>query len=115
MKRVLSVTAGTVGILLTAGVVIAQDAKAEKGMQVFVAQKCTTCHSIAGKGNPKGPHDGVGSRLSAAELRKWLVDPKEMARKARATRKPPMPLFDHLKPAEVDDLVAYLSTLKSKP
>ena len=86
-----------------------------RGKTLYAENRCSMCHSIAGKGNPKGPHDGVGSRLSAAELRKWLVDPKEMARKAKTTRKPPMPLYDHLKPAEVDDLVAYLSTLKSKP
>ena len=92
----------------------ADDAVA-RGKKLYAENRCSVCHSIAGKGNPKGPHDGVGSRLSAAELRKWLVDPKDMARKAKATRKPPMPLYDHLKPAEVDDLVAYLSTLKSKP
>ena len=93
----------------------AADAAVARGKTLSAENRCSMCHSIAGKGNPKGPHDGVGSRLSAAELRKWLLDPKDMARKTKATRKPPMPLYDQLKPAEVDDLVAYLSTLKSKP
>ena len=101
-------------LLALAAAAPAGDAVA-RGKALYAANRCSMCHSIAGKGNPKGPHDGVGSRLSAAELRKWLVDPKEMARKAKATRKPPMPLYDQLKPAEVDDLVAYLSTLKSRP
>jgi len=113
MKRVLSVTAGTVGILLTAGVVIAQDAKAEKGMQVFVAQKCTTCHSIAGKGNKKGPLDEVGSKLSAAEIREWIVDPEGMAKKLQppSTRKPPMKK-KAIPAGDVDALVALLTSLK---
>ena len=33
------------------------------------------CHSIDGKGNAKGPLDGVGLKYSADELRQWLVDP----------------------------------------
>jgi mono/diheme cytochrome c family protein len=92
----------------------ADDAVA-RGKKLYAENRCSICHSVAGKGNPKGPHDGVGSRLSAADLRKWVVDPKGMARKTKATRKPEMPLYDDLKPAEVDDLVAYLSTLRSKP
>jgi hypothetical protein len=37
-----------------------------------------------------------------------------MAEKAKATRKPPMVPYTHLKPHELDALVAYLSTLKGK-
>ncbi len=44
--------------------VMAQDAKAA-GEKVYADQKCSVCHSIAGKGNAKGPLDDVGSRLSA--------------------------------------------------
>src|SRR5690606_35675852 len=92
MKLVLSVIVVTAGTLLAAGPALAQDATAEKGKQVFAAQKCTTCHSIAGKGNKKGSLDDVGSRLSAAEIRAWLVDPEGMAKKRTppSTRKPPM-------------------------
>jgi mono/diheme cytochrome c family protein len=38
-------------VLTVAGFASAQDAKA-KGEAVFAAQKCSLCHSIAGKGNP---------------------------------------------------------------
>jgi mono/diheme cytochrome c family protein len=85
----------------------------ERGKALYAENRCSTCHQVAGKGNPLGPHDGVGARLSAAELRQWIVDPRGMARKTKAVRKPPMPVFDTLKKADVDALVVYLSTLKT--
>lgn len=93
-----------------AGVAFGQDAKA-KGEQVFVAQKCSLCHSIAGKGNAKGSLDGVGSKLSADELRNWIVDAKGMTAKTKATRKPEMKQYS-LPKDDVDALVAYLGSLK---
>ena len=86
---------------------------AAKGATVFAAQKCSMCHSIAGKGNAKGPLDGVGSKLTADEIRQWILDPKTMAEKAKATRKPPMlTKFASLPKADIDALVAYLASLK---
>jgi mono/diheme cytochrome c family protein len=90
--------------------VSAQDLKA-KGEQVFTAQKCSLCHSIAGKGNAKGSLDGVGSKLSADEIRSWIVDAKAMTAKTKATRKPEMKAYS-LPKDDVDALVAYLSSLK---
>lgn len=84
----------------------------ETGQQVFAAQKCSICHSVAGKGNPKGPLDGVAKKYNAAELREWLVNAKVMAEKHKAIRKPPMKDFSSLPAADVDALVAYLQTLK---
>ena len=83
-----------------------------QGQQVFEAQKCSLCHSVAGKGNAKGPLDGVASKYSAAELKQWIVNPTEMSKKHNATRKPPMKSFASLAAADVDALVAYLQTLK---
>lgn len=88
----------------------AQDAKA-KGEAVFTAQKCTLCHSIAGKGNAKGSLDSVGSTLTADEIRSWITDAKGMAAKTKATRKPDMKQYT-LPKGDVDALVAYLSSLK---
>jgi mono/diheme cytochrome c family protein len=88
----------------------AQDAKA-KGEQVFAVQKCTLCHSIAGKGNPKGALDDVGSKLKPEDIRAWIVDAKGMIAKTKATRKPEMKQYS-LPNDEVDALVAYLSSLK---
>jgi mono/diheme cytochrome c family protein len=91
-------------------VAAAQDAKA-KGQQLFTDQKCTLCHSIADKGNKKGPLDGVASKLSAAEIREWITDAKGMTAKTKATRKPEMKAFA-LPKDDVDALVAYLGSLK---
>jgi mono/diheme cytochrome c family protein len=89
----------------------AQDAKVAKGQQVFADQKCGLCHSIGDKGNKKGPLDGVGSKLSADEIRGWITDAKGMTAKTKATRKPEMKSYA-LPKGDVDALVAYLSTLK---
>ena len=94
-----------------AGPVFAQDAK--KGEQVYMDQKCSLCHSIAGKGNTKGPLDSVGTKLKAEEIRQWVVDPKTMAAKAKAERTPAMPVKT-IEKEELDSLVAYLATLKKK-
>ncbi len=99
--------------LLLPGIVRAQDAAVEKGKQVFTAQKCSLCHSIAGKGNKKGALDDVGTKLSADVIRQWITTPKEMTAKAKATRQPPMKEYS-LPAADLDALVAYLSTLKAK-
>jgi mono/diheme cytochrome c family protein len=91
----------------------AQDAKVAKGQQVFAEQKCSLCHSIAGKGNAKGSLDGVASQLSTDEIRSWITDAKGMIAKTKPTRKPEMKAFS-LPKDDVDALVAYLSTLKTK-
>jgi mono/diheme cytochrome c family protein len=89
----------------------AQDAKVAKGQQVYTDQKCSLCHSIAGKGNAKGSLDGVGTKLSADEIRSWITDAKGMTAKTKATRKPEMKAYT-LPKDDVDALVAYLSSLK---
>ena len=104
-----------IGAMLLVGVAAvasAQDAKA-KGEKLYTDQKCALCHSIGGKGNAKGPLDEVGSKLSADDMRAWIVDAKGMTEKAKATRKPPMKNYA-LPKEDVDALVAYLQTLKKK-
>jgi mono/diheme cytochrome c family protein len=92
---------------------LAQDAtKVERGKAVYTEQKCKMCHSIAGEGNAKGPLEGVGTKLSADEIKQWLVSPKEMTEKTKATRKPPMKAFKDLPAADIEAVVAYLQTLK---
>lgn len=115
MRRVL--------ILIAAGAVVvgfclrsyAEDAaKIERGKAVFTEQKCKLCHAIAGAGNPKGALDDVGGKLSAADIKEWVVNPKDMAAKAKAERKPPMKAYPTLPAADLEALVAYLSSLKAK-
>jgi mono/diheme cytochrome c family protein len=86
----------------------------ERGQKVFASEKCTICHSIAGKGNQKGVLDDVGTRLSADDIRQWIVDAPEMTKKTKATRKPLMKSYAHLAKEDVDALVGYLQTLKKK-
>jgi mono/diheme cytochrome c family protein len=89
-------------------------ASTERGMKVYADQKCSACHSIAGKGNAKGVLDDVGSRLTAEEIRSWIVSPAEMTKKTNAARKPPMRAYPNLAKEDVDSLVAYMLSLKKK-
>ena len=107
--RVSIVVAALAG--LAAGTARAQDAAA--GAKVFADQKCSVCHSIGGKGNAKGPLDDVGSKLSPADIRAWIEDAAGMTTKTNATRKPAMKSYTLAK-GDVDNLVAYLSSLKKK-
>lgn len=95
-------------LAVSAAPLFAQDAA--KGQAVFDAQKCSLCHSVAGKGNAKGPLDKVGAKLSAADIRKWITTPKEM--KSDTGRKPEMRAYPNLPAADLDALVAYMQSLK---
>jgi mono/diheme cytochrome c family protein len=114
MNRVLIAGLAVFGFLALAGRAPAQDAA--KGAKVFADNKCSMCHSIAGKGNPKGSLDGVGSKLSAAEIREWITDPAAMAAKAKADRKPPMATmaasFKKMSKDDLDAVVVYIASLK---
>jgi len=114
MKRLLIGVMSVFALAAFAGAASAQDAaKIAKGEKVYADQKCSLCHSIAGKGNAKGSLDGVGAKLKADEIHDWIVKPAEMSAKAKAERKPAMPAkFASLPKDDVDALVAYLSSLK---
>ena len=103
-----------VGLTLCVGLVVpavAEDAKVARGEKLFTDQKCAVCHSIGGKGNKKGPLDGVGSKLKNDQVREWIVDAKGMTTKTKATRKPEMKAYK-LPKEDVEALAAYLMTLK---
>ena len=105
--------AATIVAISWAGPASAQDAKQiEHGKTVYAAQKCSICHAIEGKGQVKGPLDGVGSKLSVDEIRQWIVNPAEMTKKTKAERKPPMRAYPNLPKADLDALVAYMASLK---
>ncbi len=100
------------GVLLLVGMASLASAQDKaKGEAVYTAQKCSLCHSVAGKGNPKGALDDVGNKLKADDLRMWITDAKGMTAKTKATRKPDMKSYT-LPKEDVDNLVAYLQTLK---
>ena len=109
IRTVTTVCAASLAVGVT---VAAQDLKVPSET-LFAEQKCALCHSIAGKGNIKGPLDDVGSRLSDDEIRAWMTDAKGMTAKTKAPRKPEMRAYA-LSKQDVDIIVAYLSTLKKK-
>lgn len=112
MKRTMIVAFALLSAMTTARAASAQTPA--PGMKVYADQKCSLCHSIAGKGNAKGALDGVGAKLKADEIRKWIVSPAEMTAAAKAERKPAMKAFASLPKADLDALVDYLVSLKTK-
>jgi mono/diheme cytochrome c family protein len=102
----------TVAMFLFTTLASAQNAA--HGKQVFTDSKCGVCHSIDGQGNKKGPLDSIGAKLSAADIREWITSAPAMATKMKADRKPPMKAYPDLAKQDLDDLVAYLQTLKKK-
>ncbi len=101
-----------VALLGTAASAAAQDLA--KGEAVYAAQKCSMCHALDGKGQAKGPLDGVGTKLTADEIRQWIVDPAAMTKKANATRKPAMRAYPKLPKEDLDALVAFMASKKKK-
>ena len=85
----------------------------EAGRRVYEREKCATCHQIEKRGNTRYPLDGVASRLTSDELRRWLTHPAEM--EAALPRMPALRMSTmkyRLNRQELDALVAYLETLK---
>ena len=111
LKTTLGITVLVAGL---AAPLAAQDAaQIEQGKKVYAAQKCQMCHSIAGKGGKTFPLDGVGAKLSAADIRQCITHPKEAATKANSTKKPPMQAkYKSLSAGDLDALVAYMQSLK---
>jgi cytochrome c2 len=99
-------------VFAAAAAITAQGKGTERGQKLYVDQKCSMCHSVAGKGNAKGPLDDIGTKLSAEEIRQWLIAPRVMAEKTKSTRKPVMPEYTKLAKEDLDALIAYLQTLK---
>lgn len=84
------------------------EARESRGARVYREQKCQACHSIDGVGNRRFPLDGVGTKLSAADIRKWIVVPREMDPKVRKRA------YDKLAQDDLEALVAYLKSLRKK-
>ena len=111
LRRVVTAGLALSGLMAVSGIASAAG-DAAKGEQLYASQKCSMCHSIAGKGNKKYPLDGVGGKLSAADLHEWLVNPD--AQIAKKGEKPVMKMksYKSLSADDLDSLVAYLQTLK---
>lgn len=46
---------------------------AARGEQLYADLACARCHSIAGRGNPRVPLDGIGTRADEAAIRSWIT------------------------------------------
>jgi mono/diheme cytochrome c family protein len=101
-------------VLLTSVAGAAQDAKqVETGKQLFSSKGCTKCHQVSGRGNKANVLDGVASKVSPADMKKWLTNPSEM--EAKLDHKPKVKMSSKkptLTNTDIDALVAYLQTLK---
>ena len=113
-RALVTAALGVTVAMATALPAAAQDAaQIKRGQEVYTAQKCQMCHSIAGKGSKSNPLDGVGTKLTADDIRQWITHPTEMSAKAKSTKKPPMPAnYTKLPAADLDALVAYMASLK---
>lgn len=105
MKKCLFVLVA-LSIVLAYGAVVVSAADAGHGKEVYTAQKCQLCHSIAGAGNKAHSLDGVGTKLNADQIKKWIVTPKEVDPKTTMKAYPSLPQKD------LDDLIAYMESLK---
>ena len=81
----------------------------DEGKQAFAEKKCITCHTL---GDQKGPAaqlggalDQVGGKRDAAWLKGYLSDPKSKIPDAKMPKQT-------LTEKELDDLVAYMLSLK---
>ena len=112
MKRFVTVTIAAVfAAVALPAVVSTQGDKIEAGKKVYAAQKCSTCHSIAGVGSKMAPLDGVGSKHTVAEIKAWITDPDPLT--AKLATKPKIKMKKYTLPdADLDALVAYVSSLK---
>ncbi len=69
-------------------------------------QMCVACHMLGNQGGQIGPAlDGLGSRLDAAFIKKWLEDPASLKADSRMPKLP-------LTPEQITELTAFLSLLK---
>lgn len=106
MKRALVLSFLGLVVLAGAAIALSPQSAAEHGKEVYAVQKCALCHSIGGIGGSKSSLDGVGSRLSSEDLKKWIRTPRQM--KPSTIMKP----YPNLPEKDLNDLTAFLLSLR---
>jgi ubiquinol-cytochrome c reductase cytochrome b subunit/menaquinol-cytochrome c reductase cytochrome b/c subunit len=81
-----------------------RDAPVARGREVLVRSGCLACHQLftQGESGPGNNLTGIGARMSRTEILRAVVNPTS-----------PMPSYRDLPSGDLDDLVAYLSALRS--
>jgi mono/diheme cytochrome c family protein len=90
----------------------------KRGEELFFkhpAVACVLCHTLKGQGSTVGPPlDGIASRATPEFINESLLEPAKVLSKGYealgASPMPPLGLV--LKPQELEDIKAYLQTLK---
>ena len=83
-----------------------------RGREVFLSQGCLRCHRIAGEGSPRSPLDGVGARLFPDELRAWILGGEDVREGLPPSAARAKAAYRALPADALDDLVAYLASLR---
>lgn len=82
-------------------------ADAARGKELINSLGCKGCHKLDDKGGTVGPAlEKVGSRLSEAQLRQKLLDPKATNPKSM------MPAYKHLPEKDIEAMVEFMEELK---
>ena len=77
------------------------------GQQLFIDNGCFSCHTVGGSGNATGPDlSHVGARYDEDGLAGWLRTPARHKLPVHTQK------FQHLTRGQVEQLAAYLSSLR---
>ncbi|HLE24194.1 MAG TPA: c-type cytochrome [Thermodesulfobacteriota bacterium] len=88
------------------------------GKELFIQYRCVRCHTI-GRGRFVGPDlEGVSSRYSKDDIKKWIENPQEIYQSKGKTPLnegyPPMPPLN-IPPKEAELIAQYLLTVRTSP
>lgn len=80
-----------------------------EGARQFRELGCSSCHAIAGAGNPRRPLDGVGVRRSREELRAWTTGTGPAAEELSPMVRRRKERYGELSDAEMNRLLDFLA------
>ena len=106
MRRALIVAVAGLAVAL-AGSAFAADAAAGKAVFDSAKPACKSCHTDAKHSLAK-----VGASVKADDIKAWVRTPKDQMAKEKKTGMMPAYPAEKISDADLDNLVAYLSSLK---
>ena len=107
MKRRFTTVSMVLMAVAFAGSALTADAAANKTVFEGAKPTCKSCHTDA-----KNPLAKAGAENNAEELKAWVRTPKDMI--AKKSKKGIMPAYgaDKISDGDLENLVAYLGTMK---